>query len=413
MSDTPGIGGPGPDTPPDPKAVRARRIADAAASLIDGGPPDALADALTAEADTPDPVDAMRRAVDALNAGEPKAPEAVEWAARGVLDALAPALAVGLAPVASFEADRPDRVLWMDPERGGGTVLRAGDCALLSGAGGSGKSFASLALAVAAATGRGEAVGLNVRPGPAVLIGYEDDPATVRWRAGLIAAESGPNPIAPPGGLHLIPDPPPLMDANPEAPGRVRRCATWGALWAAVRAVGPSLVIVDPASAALAGVNQNDGGSVRRFVRALAQEAARGGWGCLIVAHSTKAARYGEDPGPGAVAGSGQWWDATRGVLFMRGDGPDRAAVECVKANHGPVGWAVTLTADRRNRPDGEPRFAGWLRDGRHSPTEWAARKAARAAEAKRGSDTSEKRPAKVNGRAAGPTADPLLDSIL
>ena len=93
----------------------------------------------------------------------------------------------------------------------------------------------------------------------------------------------------------------------------------------------------------------------------------------MIVAHSTKLARYGGDPGPGAVAGSGQWWDAARGVLFMRGDGPGRAAIECLKANHGPTGWAVTLEADRRQRPGKPDLFAGWRYTGRYSPEEWAA----------------------------------------
>ena len=311
------------------------------------------------------------------------------------LDEADPVGAAGIRPLAAMAGDLPRPVLWMDSRRGGGTVLRAGDVAALGGAGGVGKSFATLALAVAAAEpgdGPGDAVGLHVRRGPAVLIGYEDDPATVAWRAGLIAARSGPIPDPAPDALHLVPDPEPLMTADPNRPGAAAEAPGWRTLWRGVRKLAPSLVIVDPASAALADANQNDGATVRRFIRALAREAERGGWGVLLVAHSTKAARYGGDPGPGAIAGSGQWWDACRGVLHMRGDGPGRAAVECLKANHGPHGWAVTLEADWRTRTDAPDLFAGWRRSGRFGPQEWAAELKRRKANGNPESDTSGKR---------------------
>ena len=303
---------------------------------------------------------------------------------RRTLDAADPMGAAGIRPVSAFAGrELPRPVLWMDARRGGGTVLRAGDVAILSGSGGVGKSFATLALAVAAADADGggdpfhpppgEACGLHVRRGPAVVLSYEDDAATVAWRAGLIAAKTGPDPGRVPDRMYLVDDPEPLMTADHDNPGDAVAAKDWRALWDGIAALSPSLVIVDPASAALAGVNQNDGATVRRFIRTLAREAQAGGWGTLIVAHSTKAARYGNDPGPGAVAGSGQWWDACRGVLHMRSDGPDRAAIECLKANHGPIGWAVTLEADRRKR-DGKPDvFAGWKRVGRFSPEEWPA----------------------------------------
>ena len=192
------------------------------------------------------------------------------------------------------------------------------------------------------------------------------------------------------------------MEADYDSPGNARRSDRWRALWDGIAALSPSLVIVDPASAALSGVNQNDGGTVRHFVRALASEAGRGGFGIAIVAHSTKDARYGGAPGPGAVAGSSQWWDAARGVLFMRGDGPGRAAIECLKANHGPTGWAVTLEADRRGRGDGNPDlFAGWTRTGRFGPEEWAAEQERRKANGNPKPVTAGKRAQAPNGSGA------------
>ena len=314
-----------------------------------------------------DPDDKLREAGDAK-----KMAAAIETA-RAAHD---PASFVGLKPVSEFAGKLPAPVLWMDARKGGGTVLRVGDVALLSGAGGSGKSYVSLALAVTAARAEDgedrEACGLNVRTGPVVLLSYEDDPRTVAWRCGLIASSmADPDPA--PDGVLVIPDPDPLMVADHESPGRVAEARRWPWLWKAIRSKSPSLVIVDPASAALAGVNQNDGATVRLFIRALAREAEEGGFGTLVVAHSTKGARFGQtDVGPHAVAGSAQWMDASRGVLFMRGQGPKRAVIECVKSNHGPVGWAVELEADLRTRTSKPDRFAGWKRLQRYSPEEWA-----------------------------------------
>ena len=165
-----------------------------------------------------------------------------------VLAKLAPA---DVRPLQTFSGrELPKPVLWMDPRHGGGTVLRVGDVAVIGGAGGVGKSFATLALAVAAASpspppGRpgdvppGEAVGLHVRSGPAVLIGYEDDPVTVAWRAGLIAARSGPLPATVPAGIAIVPDPSPLMEAYYERPGDIRGADGWCALWDGIAGARP------------------------------------------------------------------------------------------------------------------------------------------------------------------------------
>ena len=297
----------------------------------------------------------------------------------------------GLAPVADFAGPLPPPVLWMDARCGGGTVLRAGEVAVLSGAGGVGKSFVALAMAVASASGKSgaaQAVGIGVRSGPAVVMSYEDAPRTVAYRAGMITTKAGHEPAKAPDKMYLIPDPDPLMTAVHERPGDSARGQNWPTLFTAIKAIEPSLVIVDPASAALAGVNQNDGATVRHFIRALSLEADAGGYGVLIATHSTKAARYGQgDPGPGAIAGSGQWWDAVRGVLYMNRTGPGKAAIQCQKANHGPTGWAVELESDLRSRDAKPDVFAGWKKLCRYSPSEWEAEQNRRKADAKGAKD--------------------------
>ena len=72
------------------------------------------------------------------------------------------------------------------------------------------------------------------------------------------------------------------------------------------------------------------------------------GAGVLIVAHDTKAARNearaGIGPGPGAVAGSGQWSDGARAVLHLSAAGPgDKRLLAAVKSNYGPSGWGARL----------------------------------------------------------------------
>ena len=67
--------------------------------------------------------------------------------------------------------------------------------------------------------------------------------------------------------------------------------------------IGARLVIVDPASAALADADVSQASPVRKFLQALMHEARQAECGVLVVSHSTKAARNamrrGNDPGAG------------------------------------------------------------------------------------------------------------------
>ena len=263
----------------------------------------------------------------------------------------------GAAPVLRSAADfadapQPAPVLLRDPEpteRDGGpdAVLSVGECAILSSAGGLGKSTWALEVASAAVGAAelgadyGAACGLRVAAGPVVLVSFEDAPARIAHR--LTWMNNGNVPAA----VHLAPDPAPLWigsDGGESRPG-----ATWEALWRGVRDVGARLVVVDPVSAALADVSTTETGPVRSFLRALTAEATAAGVGVLLVAHDTKAARdairKGEDPGAGVVAGSAAWYDGARGVLALVRDpaGGDDRLLECVKANYGRAGWGARL----------------------------------------------------------------------
>ena len=249
-------------------------------------------------------------------------------------------------PVADWkDAPEPESVLWRDGHgtaTGGGNdpVLSAGETAVLSAPGGSGKSYLSLALAAAACGWNdGKACGLQVREGPAVLIGYEDTPARVYQRLRLITGGEIPE------GIHLADDPPPLMIGDARSPGTAVPHEAWPMLWERIAEIGPSLIVIDPVSVALAA-SQNDAAVVRAFLSAVTTEAARMDAGVLLIAHDTKLARNeartGGNPGAGAIAGSAQWHDGTRGVMYLFTDDGQKT-LACVKSNYGRTGWGAAL----------------------------------------------------------------------
>ena len=257
-----------------------------------------------------------------------------------------------LAPL-PFGAPVPAPVLWQATGDRAAAVLSVGEVAILSGEGSAGKSTVTLQIARAAATapadGYGEACGLRVRPGPVAFVSYEDSGARIAHRLSAL-----PGPDLNPARIPHWPDPGPLYVGfeggreQGQGPG-----PDWQALWAAVRAMAPapSMVVIDPASAALADVSMNESGPVRAFMGALAREATAARCGVLVVAHSTKADRETDEPGPGAVAGSATWFDAARGVLRLSWKATKqedretnrRRVLRCIKANYGRSGWFVTL----------------------------------------------------------------------
>ena len=126
------------------------------------------------------------------------------------------------------------------------------------------------------------------------------------------------------------------------------QCDPWERLWREIKATAPALVIVDPASAALADADTSQTGPARTFLRLCSQEAATAGC-VLLVAHDTKSARNlamaGQDPGAGAVAGSAAWYDGARGVLTLVPDPTARGErlLVAIKANYGRTGWGAQL----------------------------------------------------------------------
>ena len=244
----------------------------------------------------------------------------------------------------------PDPVIWRDHAQYLDAVLSSGEVAMLSGAGKSGKSYITLALAVAAAQaeakerGYGEACGLRVAARPVIILSYEDAPKRIDQRAAAMDTSAS---------VRLIPDPPQLFRFDVKA-RQWSPSTAWPLVWAAIREAAPGLVVIDTGPKAMGG-ETNDGGAVIAFLQAIEGEARRGGFGVLLTAHDTKAHRNqvkaGDAPDAGAIAGSGQWHDSPRGVLYLSKHGPGDAAriLEAVKCSYGRDGWGASLLPDYRD----------------------------------------------------------------
>ena len=91
-------------------------------------------------------------------------------------------------------------------------VLSVGEIAILSSAGGLGKSTITPSAAVSVCKGPyGTACGLRVATGPVVMVSYEDSPVRIAHRLAWTGHDRR--------GIHLWPDPVPLWVADPDRRG--------------------------------------------------------------------------------------------------------------------------------------------------------------------------------------------------
>ena len=245
---------------------------------------------------------------------------------------------------------------------------------VISGEGGSGKSFFALALALAAVTAHqteqphGTAMGLRVRAGRVILLGYEDAPNRLLQRYRMLERSGqfdAPEPALSdrqPADDIIVFD---LRNLDPLRSGSENGHTSAGQSLTSLRRLcelyEPVHVFVDPAQQALADVSAGDASAVRLLLADLMM--LPGNPGVLLVAHDTKAARNdaraGYDAGAGAVSGSGAWYDRPRGLIHIakmpQKGGRQRRLAVVAKSNHGQPGWGMVLAADEQ--------FSGWQFD--------------------------------------------------
>ena len=273
------------------------------------------------------------------------------------------------APILWRDADGHEDPFW-DPDN----IVSEGQIAVLAGAGGGGKSWLAIRLAVEAAAaaekdmGYGAACGLRIAPGPVVILSYEMTAREIDLVAERMGSAHGV-PVLPPQGP-LFP-----LDAGSRAhmPG-----PSWRAMWKALAYAKPRLIIIDTGPKSMGGIaDANAPGPVIAFCKAI--EAELGdipGAAALVICHDTKAVRdaasVGEDIGAGAAAGSGQWYDSPRGMIHIgKVRGTDTRMLECVKASYGRDGWGARLEplyVNPETRRSGGYRYAGLQLTGRIAP---------------------------------------------
>ena len=246
-------------------------------------------------------------------------------------------------------APQPEPIIWRDNPSAAiaaDAVVSEGECAVLAGAGSAGKSWLAIRLAVEAARAAeadeqsAAACGLRIRGGTVVLLSWEMSAKRIDMAAAAMAAAKG---------VACLPRPAPLFPLDPDtrahAEGR-----DWRPAWDAIAAAEPTLIVLDTGPKAMGGIaDANAGGPVIAFLQAIERELAEiAGCAALVICHDTKAqreaGRAGEDPGAGAVAGSGQWYDSPRGVLHLsKIKGGEARVLECIKASNGREHWGATL----------------------------------------------------------------------
>ena len=260
-----------------------------------------------------------------------------------------------------------------------GAVLTAGEVALLSGAGGLGKTMAALQLCLAAVAGEpfGTSCGLRVKRSPVLFASVEDRAFRMRQRVEAVLREVGQGNTYVLGsadeygavtalaseqvqaslgrfGFVDLGDSPLYAQSDTNRWASAEPSRAWGELWRSVERIAPeggALVVIDPAVAAF-DISHNDAGSVRRVLRAIRREATKRNASVLVVTHSNKAGRRKDAEDTDLVTGSAAWVDGVRGVLTLapcpRG-GAGHHAIRCIKANYGPRGWGQRIATFKRS----------------------------------------------------------------
>ena len=263
-----------------------------------------------------------------------------------------------------------------------GALLPEGEVAVLTGAGGTGKSamLAEIALALTTPQGSGHArhageiIGAHGDPAPVLWLAFEEPVTAIRDRLQTLDPdeERGRNRIRI-VDMRALDNPLERRLYGPadDYPYRIEPQAGMALLERAIGAVGeadpetrtPRLVIVDTLLRGFSG-DPHRAGDVLTYMDGLGLLARRHRLGILGVAHSTKAVRSGgEKPedllDPGAVSGHGQWLDAPRTAMCLTGHHDDQAGryhrLTITKTNVGPDAITIRIYRDYGNTDEPGP----------------------------------------------------------
>lgn len=220
-------------------------------------------------------------------------------------------------------------------------IPSGGYVTLLGGHGGAGKSSLALALSAHVAAGRRWS-GLEVEPGRVVYLSLEDESRLLRDRVRRICAAYG-LPVADVAESLCV-----LDGTDGDAALAVEHSANGLRLVIEteamdafrVAAVGASLIVVDNASDAFAG-DENNRRQVRAFMRMLVDVARANDAGLVLLAHVDKsAAKFGANRN--SYSGSTAWHNSARSRLALT-ERDGRIELIQEKHNLGPAAEPVPL----------------------------------------------------------------------
>lgn len=230
-------------------------------------------------------------------------------------------------------------------------LLPANTVTLLAGDGGTGKSLLALQLCVATCLGL-PWLGRQVRQGPALYLGAEDDLDEMHRRLDAITADLGVT-IDQLGDLHIVP----LAgeDAVLATAGKgnvVTATPLWQQLEHTVTSIRPRCTAFDTLADLFAG-DENSRTQARQFVGMLRGLAIRHHTTALLLAHPSLT---GLNSGSG-TSGSTAWSNSVRSRLYLDRiteqtdkstfePDPNLRVLRTMKANYGPTGGEITLRWD-------------------------------------------------------------------
>lgn len=223
-------------------------------------------------------------------------------------------------------------------------LIPAKNATTLSGDGGTGKSLLAAQLSVATSLGR-QWVGREVKRGPVVYLGAEDNLEEMHRRFATIAREQEIE-LDRLGNIHILclagKD---AVLASANARGIVEPTPLWSELRQIVLEIRPKLVVYDTLADLFAG-NENVRAQAQQFVSMLRGLALETDSTALLLAHPSLS---GMATGSGS-SGSTAWSNSVRSRLYLdrvREGGteldPDVRILRIMKTNYGRAGGEISL----------------------------------------------------------------------
>ncbi len=222
-----------------------------------------------------------------------------------------------------------------------GQIVPAGALTLLSGHGGSGKSYLGLEMAVHVAMGK-PYLGMQTTQCNVMVLSAEDGGGVLRRRVAQLCQRHGIDPVELSQTLSVLD-----ATADPVLWAAINRndsgvTAAHHELTQRCTAAQIGLLVVDNASDTFGG-DSSDKSAVTRFVRSLTRCVHAQDGAVLLLAHVNRTTAAGSVTATGSWSDSVAWHNAARSRLFFD-TSRDQLALVHEKSNYGPIVQALSVS---------------------------------------------------------------------